>query len=87
MEKTSSSTRPVLPPHQNKPLVIERPEKYGGNLSYASYESFESDFAAKKVHPLDVKMALAKELNILLEPCRKAAQGKEKLIKEAYPEE
>jgi len=69
-----------------KEFVIKRPEKYGGNLSYKTYGALEKDFAAKKLHPMDLKQALAEEINKMIEPVRKKAQGKEKLIKDAYPE-
>ena len=36
-------------------IVIKRPEKYGGNLNYKSYEALEADFAAKALHPMDLK--------------------------------
>jgi len=67
-------------------LVIKRPEKWGGNLSYKTYEELEKDFAAKKLHPMDLKQAVAEEVNKLLEPIRKRMKGKEDLIKKAYPE-
>ena len=46
----------------------------------------EKDFAAKKLHPMDLKQAVAEEINKLLEPIRKKTKGKEELIKKAYPE-
>ena len=52
-------------------ITIERPEKHGGNLEYSSYESLKSDFAEKKVHPLDLKKAAAKYMNLILEDVRK----------------
>ena len=36
---------------------------------------------------MDIKQALAKEINKLIAPIREAVKGKEKLIKQAYPEE
>ena len=69
-----------------KDFVIERPEKFGGTVKYKNYKTIESDYAAKKIHPMDLKKATAKEINKLLEPIRKKMKGKEKLIKEAYPE-
>ncbi|MEM1988381.1 MAG: tyrosine--tRNA ligase [Candidatus Woesearchaeota archaeon] len=72
---------------ENKKFVIERPEKWGGNLEYINYEDFENDFVAKKVHPLDVKMSLARELNNLLKPIREEVYAKGNLVKEAYPDE
>jgi len=64
-------------------LMIERPEKYGGNLIYKSFADLEKDFVDKKLHPLDLKNAVAKEVNLLL---KKFREDKiiHKLYKEAY---
>ncbi len=53
-------------------LVIERPEKYGGILELASYRELEKAFTTKKIHPLDLKNAVALYLNKLLTPVRDA---------------
>ncbi len=66
-------------------FVVERPEKFGGDLRYSSYEELEKDYVAKRLHPLDVKKALAREIDALLAPVRRAMEGKERLIEEAYP--
>jgi len=68
----------------HKKFTIERPEKFGGNLSYDTYENLEKDFREKKLHPMDLKSGVAKEINKLLEPIRKDMKGKEDLIKKAY---
>ncbi len=52
-------------------IVVKRPEKYGGDLHYNSYEALESDFAARQVHPMDLKAAAAEYMNEILEPVRK----------------
>ncbi len=65
-------------------FVIERPEKFGGNLSFKTYEEIEKAFVSKKLHPLDLKNALAKEVNKLLEPFQKQKAKLEKLSKEGY---
>tara|TARA_Y100000310_G_scaffold316748_1_gene368872 strand:- start:2296 stop:3315 length:1020 start_codon:yes stop_codon:yes gene_type:complete len=65
-------------------FTIERPEKFGGNLEYKTYEALEKDYATKKLHPLDLKNGVAKEINKLLEPVRKGFKGKSDL-KKAYP--
>lgn len=52
-------------------IMIKRPEKYGGNLHYESYEALETDFAAKALHPMDLKTAAAEYMNEILEPVRK----------------
>ncbi len=51
-------------------FTIERPEKFGGNIEYENYEKVERDFKSKKLHPLDLKNAVAKELNLLLKRFR-----------------
>lgn len=51
-----------------KELVIERPEKFGGNISFETYGELENAFAAKDVHPMDLKNAVAKALDELIQP-------------------
>jgi tyrosyl-tRNA synthetase len=60
----------VLFPLFNAGLTIERAEKWGGNLVYATYDELHAAFAAEQVHPGDLKTAVAKSLNALLEPIR-----------------
>ncbi|MBI4145026.1 tyrosine--tRNA ligase [Candidatus Woesearchaeota archaeon] len=67
-------------------LGIKRPAKFGGDVSYRTYAELENDFAAKKLHPMDLKQAVANEVNALLEPIRKKMAAHAKLIQEAYPE-
>ncbi len=52
-------------------ILVERPEKFGGNLEFNSYEELEQTFVDKKVHPLDIKNTCAKYINELLNPVRK----------------
>ncbi|HLC37400.1 MAG TPA: tyrosine--tRNA ligase [Candidatus Nanoarchaeia archaeon] len=69
---------------QGKILLIERPSKFGGNAKYKEYLDLEKDFKNKKIHPLDLKKTLAREINMLLEPIRKEFKDLD-LIKKAYP--
>ncbi len=55
----------------NKSFSIERPEKWGGDLEFSSYEELETSFVEKKLHPMDLKTATATYLNSMLEPIRK----------------
>ncbi len=52
-------------------LTIKRDPKWGGDLSYTNYEDLEKDYAEKKLHPQDLKMAVAEWLIQKLEPARK----------------
>ena len=71
---------------QKKEFTVKRPAKFGGDVSFKTYEELEKSFVNKKLHPADLKKALADEINTLLEPVRKSAKGKEEFIKKAYPE-
>ena len=66
-----------------KTFVVERSKKYGGDIHYKNYEQVEKDFISKKIHPLDLKNAVAREINILLKGFRESKKLKE-LHKEAY---
>ncbi len=74
----------TLKKDKGEKFIIERQEKYGGNLEYDNYESIEKDFVAKKLHPLDLKNAIADELIKLLKPIQKNRKELEKLAKAAY---
>lgn len=56
--------------HERAEFVVERPSKFGGDASYASYEELEADFAAGSVHPADLKGAVAAALVSILGPIR-----------------
>ena len=69
---------------KNEKFIVERDSKYGGNLEYSDYESMEKDFKNKKLHPLDLKNAAAKEINKLLEIFQKNKNELLKVAREAY---
>lgn len=54
----------------NSNFTIQRAEKWGGDLSYCSYEQLEKDYSEKKLHPQDLKAVLAQWLIKKLEPVR-----------------
>ncbi|WP_101295132.1 tyrosine--tRNA ligase [Halegenticoccus soli] len=51
-------------------VVVERPEKYGGDLTYDDYESLAADLESGELHPADAKGALAAYLDELIAPGR-----------------
>ena len=65
-------------------FVVKRDKKFGGDVSYSNYEDVEKDFVAKKLHPMDLKIAVAKEIFEILKPIQKERKILEKLGKEAY---
>lgn len=60
----------VFPELKNEPFMIERPEKFGGKLSFATYNDLEQAYITG-LHPLDLKNATASYINRILEPIRK----------------
>ena len=52
-------------------LFIERKEENGGNVLYDSYDKLCQDYKDEKVHPGDLKPAVAKSINAMIEPVRK----------------
>ncbi len=65
-------------------FVIERPEKWGGNLTFKTYDEIEAAYVVKQLHPLDLKMAAAKEINALLGVFQAQKEKLERMAKEAY---
>ncbi|KAI0631641.1 tyrosyl-tRNA synthetase [Trametes polyzona] len=68
---------------------IFRKEEHGGPLHYSSFDALREDFKAKKVHPKDLKTAVADAIVRLLDPIRKAFEADEewqKVEKLAYPD-
>ncbi len=51
-------------------MKIERPAKFGGDVTYDSYSALESDFVAGKLHPMDLKKATANCIDQLVAPVR-----------------
>ncbi len=51
-------------------FVIKRDEKWGGGLTYHSYEELEKNYAEKNLHPQDLKATVAEWLIAKLAPAR-----------------
>lgn len=51
-------------------LHIKRTEENGGDTSYTDFDSLEKDFESGALHPGDLKPAVAKAINSLLQPVR-----------------
>ena len=51
-------------------LEVKRSDDNGGNKTYGSYEEIEEDFIAGLLHPGDLKPAVARAINAILQPVR-----------------
>jgi len=49
---------------------IEREKKFGGTVEFESYEELENEYKKGKIHPLDLKKNVAREINRVIEPIR-----------------
>lgn len=68
---------------------IFRKEEHGGALHYSTIDQLKEDFKEKRVHPKDLKTAVADAIVRLLDPVRKAFEQDEewqKAEKLAYPD-
>ena len=55
---------------ENDSVTIERPEKFGGDLEFSSYEQLASDFESGALHPADLKSGTVVHLDKILAPIR-----------------
>jgi len=55
---------------RDRKMKIERPAKFGGDIEIASTEELKSVYSEGKLHPMDLKAAVGRELCDLLRPSR-----------------
>ena len=68
---------------------IPRKAEHGGPLHYASFDALRADFAARRVHPKDLKTAVGDAIVRLLAPIRRAFEESEEwraVERLAYPD-
>ncbi|KZV65646.1 tyrosine tRNA ligase [Peniophora sp. CONT] len=71
-------------------FTVGRPEKFGGPMHFSSVQALEEAFAARELHPGDLKKAVEEALVSLLQPIQAAFQADpewQEIAKAAYPEE
>ncbi len=49
---------------------LERPEKFGGTVTYYNFEDLATAYRKGEIHPLDLKINVSNALNEILEPVR-----------------
>jgi len=59
--------RMVVFPQLGK-LEVQRPKKYGGDVTYQSFEELAEAYSGGGLHPLDLKKGVAESMIKLLEP-------------------
>ncbi|MBR9705078.1 tyrosine--tRNA ligase [Candidatus Pacearchaeota archaeon] len=56
----------VIKGDNSEKLLIKRPNKFGGDVSYLDIKSIKEDVISKKLHPQDLKLAVALEISNIL---------------------
>ncbi|MFH1095354.1 MAG: tyrosine--tRNA ligase [Candidatus Micrarchaeota archaeon] len=64
-------------------LKIERPAKFGGDIEIVSSSDLRALYSEAKLHPMDLKNAVARELAAMLEPAREHFQKHPELLEQA----
>ena len=57
--------------HEKKEFLVERPDKYGGDIVFSSYEALEKEYIEGKLHPMDLKLSVAREISSIIDPIRR----------------
>jgi tyrosyl-tRNA synthetase len=52
-------------------VAVERPEKFGGSVTFHGYPELEAAFVAGHLHPMDLKKLVGTYINRLLDPVRR----------------
>jgi tyrosyl-tRNA synthetase len=76
---------PVLD-ERDEPFVVDRPDEYGGDLVYESYDNLAADFLDEELHPADLKPTAGAYISRVIDPIRERLTAQEELLAEAYPE-
>tara|TARA_B100001750_G_scaffold77276_1_gene61284 strand:+ start:436 stop:1464 length:1029 start_codon:yes stop_codon:yes gene_type:complete len=66
--------------HDSDSFTIERPSKFGGDMSFSNYVELESEYINGKIHPLDLKMSVGRKINDLISPIRAHFSNKSELF-------
>lgn len=66
-------------------FTINRPEEYGGTISFKSYDEVEQAFAKKELASVDLKQGVADEIIKIITPLRQVIEANKDLYNKAYP--
>lgn len=69
---------------EKQEFIIDRPEEYGGKITYTQYEAVESAFASKELSSIDLKQGVGAAVIELISPVREKLEEQQELFKKAY---
>jgi len=65
---------------EGKAMDIERPEKFGGDVSFESYAQLETAYAGGKLHAGDLKSGVAAAVDAVVKPVREHFEKRKDLL-------
>lgn len=74
---------------QGKPFVINRDARWGGPVTYNTYEELHEAFSTQQLAPEDLKIGIFNLLNMLLDPIRQEFESDpewQQILQNAYPD-
>ncbi|KAL0234343.1 hypothetical protein PCE1_001379 [Barthelona sp. PCE] len=71
----------IIFPYFPDGVMVERKERDGGDIFFSTYEEMHAAYVSEELHPGDLKPALSKHLNQLLQPVRDHFRSEKKLKK------
>ena len=66
--------------HESDSFTVERPSKYGGDVSFSDYNEVVQEYQNGNIHPLDLKLAVGRKVNELINPIRVHFSNKKELF-------
>ncbi len=67
---------------RDRPLKVERPQKFGGDAEFATPAELRKAYTAGELHPMDLKNAVGRELAGMLKPVRDYFEANPKYLEE-----
>jgi len=65
---------------ERRNFLIERSAKFGGDIEFSNYGELEKEFRKGKLHPMDLKANVARELNEIIRPVREHFENRKELM-------
>lgn len=66
--------------HEFKSISVERPARFGGNVAFENFEELETAYLQKKLHPVDLKNAVADGVEKIIAPVREHFEKRQGLL-------
>ncbi|MCP8318441.1 MAG: tyrosine--tRNA ligase [Candidatus Methylarchaceae archaeon HK01B] len=71
--------------HEFKALEIERPAKFGGKITFETFNELEKVYLERRLHQADLKSGVARALDKILTPIRSHFKAKSELLEVFKP--